>query len=505
MSLKQFLRRNRLIIAGVCLLALIVMPVIGYQICRIDVPSKHIAILIKKTGTDIPNEAEIAPDEDHKGVQRVVLNEGRYFYNPYHYDWEVIPMVEIPKGKLGVKIRLEGDDLPYGEIIAWDKGEKGVEPEVLRPGRYAINPYVHKIELHNPVTVPAGYKGVRTLLNAEMPENPNVLLVEAGKRGVQEIALAPGTYYVNPYVERINLVDCRSKRFNLAQNYDMGFPSKDGFWVNLDGRIEFRINPEKAAEVFVTYNDEDVNGDNVEDEIVKKIIMPNARSFCRLRGSDKSGREFISGDTRIEFQQAFQTAMKEACEPLGIVIIQALITEIDPPQPIADPVRQREVSKQQLTQYTQQTLQQKSEIELAREKALIEQRKELVKADEGVIKVTTKALEEQGVALEQAQARLKVAQEQLAAAKDKATAIVATGRADAKVIDFNNEAEAAGWKKAVEAFGGDGNEYARYVLNKVLAPAYQQIMVNTHDSPLMQVFKSFVDQNAVKNVEKDSK
>ena len=39
----------------------------------------------------------------------------------------------------------------------------------------------------------------------------------------------------------------------------MGFPSKDGFWVTLDGVIEFAIKPGSEAEAFVMYN-EDVTG-----------------------------------------------------------------------------------------------------------------------------------------------------------------------------------------------------------------------------------------------------
>ena len=66
-------------------------------------------------------------------------------------------------------------------------------PEVLRPGRYPINAlvlndasqpprryydsYAYHVELHDPVTVPAGYKGVITNLSGPMPQNPNVLLV----------------------------------------------------------------------------------------------------------------------------------------------------------------------------------------------------------------------------------------------------------------------------------------------------------------------------------------
>lgn len=83
-------------------------------------------------------------------------------------------------------------------------------------------------------------------------------------------------YYINPYMTRISKLDCRSQRFNLAEKKDMGFPSKDGFWVTIDGRIEFKVNPEKAAEVFVIYN-EDLNGDAIDEELIRKVILPNAQ------------------------------------------------------------------------------------------------------------------------------------------------------------------------------------------------------------------------------------
>ena len=71
-------------------------------------------------------------------------------------------------------------------------------------------------------------------------------------------------------------------------------------------------------------------------EIVNKIILPNARSFCRLRGSNHSGREFIQGDTRAQFQEDFQEAMAKTCDSQGVEVIQALITKIRPPEKIAE-------------------------------------------------------------------------------------------------------------------------------------------------------------------------
>ena len=39
------------------------------------------------------------------------------------------------------------------------------------------------------------------------------------------------------------------------------------------------------------------------------------------------------------------------------------------------------------------------------------------------------------------------------------------------MIGFENEAAAAGWKAAVDAFSGDGSAYARYVLYRNWPPA----------------------------------
>ena len=32
---------------------------------------------------------------------------------------------------------------------------------------------------------------------------------------MQAEALEPGTYYLNPYVAKVSLIDCRSQRYNL--------------------------------------------------------------------------------------------------------------------------------------------------------------------------------------------------------------------------------------------------------------------------------------------------
>ncbi len=499
-----------LLFLGVASLVFVAFWVFLY--CKVEVPSRMIAVLTKKTGQEIPNAIEVVSIEDfgkYKGIQEKVLTEGRYFYNPWSWDWDIVPQVEIPENRLGVRIRLYGDDLGYGNLIATEATQKGIAEDVLRPGRYPLNAivyeagtkptidrdnYVELIELHEPVVIPAGFKGVVALLSAPLSENPNELIVENGKRGVQLEALDPGVYYINPYVQRVSLVDCRSQRFNLDTGGEMGFPSRDGFWVRLDGRIEFRIDPARASEVFVTYNDS--TNDNgldarVEEEIIQKIILPNARSFCRLRGSDHSGRDFILGEKRVQFQEDFQKTLEETCKAQGIEIVQALITRISPPQQIAQPVRQRQIAVQQAEQYVKEIEQQMSEQQLRVEQELVKRKEALIESEQEVVTITTEALRQQEVAVIGANQRKVVAETELAAAEDQAQAVMALGQADADVIGFENEAEAAGWARAVEAYGGSGDEYARWVMLKKMAPSFRRMMVNTADSPLMDIFSEF--------------
>jgi len=504
-------------------ISIVGVPLFYWTMCRFNVPTGYIAVLTHKTGKDLPNDAELAPDSSYKGLQKEVLAEGRHFRNPWNWDWEVVPQIEIPQGKIGVRVRMFGDDPPGNEVIAWKENEKGIVPEVLRPGRYPINAivegqsetrsnYAEIVELHDPITVPAGYKGVVTNLSGPLAADPNKTLTDKGCRGVEAEPLDAGTYYVNPYVTRINLVDCRSQRFNLAADDDMGFPSKDGFWVTLDGVIEFRIKPEQAAQVLVMYNElandvgpvEGAQGEagifqrmnvQIDEEIIKKVVLPNARSFCRLRGSDHSGRDFISGEIRRQFQEDFQKEMEVACEDHGIEIVQALITKINPPQQIAMPVRQRQIAIEQRQQYGKELLQQESEKDLSIEAEMNVRKQELVEAERKVVQMTTEAAQAKEIALIEAQKRLKVAELELKAAEDLAAATVARGTADAKVVEFNNEAEAAGWRKAVQAFDGDGEEFARWVMYRKLAPAFRSMMVNTADSPLMEIFQQY-ERNA---------
>jgi regulator of protease activity HflC (stomatin/prohibitin superfamily) len=269
----------------------------------------------------------------------------------------------------------------------------------------------------------------------------------------------------------------------------MDFLSADGFPITLDGAVEFRVMPDQVAEVFVKYNEED-KGDEIDDEIIKKIITPESRSLCRIGGSKLTGGQFISGVDREKFQNDLVKSLTANCKKQGIDVLAVAITSIQPPEEIAEPVRLREVAKQELAQFQQEKLQQVSEAQLRVQVLLAEQKKKLVEAEQGVVEQTTKADQDQKVAVTLAEQKLKVSETQLEAAKDKATAITAKAQADADVIRFNNAAEIAGLAARVSAFDGDGAALARNILVSKLAPAFHSILSNS-EGPMMDLFSQF--------------
>jgi regulator of protease activity HflC (stomatin/prohibitin superfamily) len=449
-----------------------------------NVEPKKMAILIRKTGEVPPNGSIIARTEDQKGIVLKPATEGLYWKNPYTWDWVIIEKVEIPQGKLGVLIRQHGDDLPLGEIIAGE-GQKGILPEPLKPGRWPVNTLVHKVVKYDAVEVPPGYVGVVTMLAGKKPGDSNLFVVKEGEKGVQQRTLPAGTYYPNPFVKRIDVVDLRAHRFDMQGTDAIRFPSSDGFPITMVGTIEWYIAQNKVPEVYVKY----VDKRDVITCIVEKIILPNARAFSRIEGSKHLARDFISGVTRQKFQDAFLVGLQTACGKQGIIIKSALVRDTVPPDEIANPIRRREIAIREREKYGQEKDREIQEKQLSMETKLMARKTEVKDAEARVSIAVTKAKENQRVALIDAKRKLEVAKLELKAAKDQASALVEKGRAEADVILYNNKAKAAGIKAAREAFG-DGATYVQYLYFQKIAPALTYILSNT-EGPFADIFKKF--------------
>lgn len=464
---------------------LLFMPFYVWFFCRIEPRADQIAILIKKTGRELPSGAIIAPGPEYKGIQLEVLPEGRYFKNPYTWSWKIARVTDIPAGKLGVRTRLFGENLPAGKIIA-DGDSKGIEKEPLRPGKYRINPYAYYVEQFNAQDIRPGHVGVvtsligRDVLNADIPENRrNTFLVDEDMKGVQITVLDPGTYYLNPYVVSVVEVNLQSQRFEMSGKDVITFLTLDGFTVTVEGTIEFALIRDHAA--LLTHRVGDM------DDIMKKVVLPRARGFSRIEGSKHPAINFIVGETRQKFQSDLEKHLSQQSVDWGVEIKSVLIRKIIVPDQIASISRQRELAVQEAKKYDQQIEQAKSKAELTKQEMLAIQNKDKVDADTAKIRAVINAQQDQAVRLVEAEKDLAVAKVRLDAARNQAEAklLEAKGRQDA--IAAMNAAEAVVIKSQVDAFEG-GMNYSRYLFYRKVGPQIQTILTTDDKDGLGAIF-----------------
>ncbi|HPF37882.1 MAG TPA: SPFH domain-containing protein [Phycisphaerae bacterium] len=163
-----------LIIGGL----LVVVSMFGlftWFLCRIYVPEGKCAVLIKKTGELLPEGESVATKSGQRGIQQQVLGPGRHFRDPLRWDWQLVDLTEIPSGdpktwKLTVGTRSGGD---------------------LSSGQYTFEGEFPKI-------------GVVTRKVGKRPPQGQVVVSRAsGYQGILEEVLTPGVYKINPYVYEV--------------------------------------------------------------------------------------------------------------------------------------------------------------------------------------------------------------------------------------------------------------------------------------------------------------
>jgi regulator of protease activity HflC (stomatin/prohibitin superfamily) len=465
------------------------LPIWVWSFWRIEPESDQIAILIHKTGKDLPTGQILALEKEQKGIQLEVLPEGRYFRNPFAWGWEMARIMDIPAGKMGVLTRVYGHDLPVGKVIA-EAGSKGIVADVLSPGKYRINPYAYDVHQFDAITIRPGHVGVVTsLIGMDVldddipPAQRNQFLVEKGLKGVQSAVLDPGTYYLNSYMLNVVEVNLQSQRFEMSGEDAISFLTMDGFTVQVEGTIEFAMVRESAA--LVTHRVGEMN------DVIQKVIMPRARGFSRIEGSKNPATTYIVGETRQIFQDKLEAHLREKCASWGVAVKSVLIRNIQPPDQIASIIRDREVAVQNAKKFDQQTEQAKSSAELVKQETLALQNKEKVEAETVRIKAVIRAEQDQSVKLTTSRQELEVAKLENEAANFQVQAIMAKAGAEQSIIRMNNEAQAGVLSDQTRAFG-TGINLARYNFYQTLGPKIKSIVAGDQPEGLGSVFMPLI-------------
>jgi uncharacterized membrane protein YqiK len=366
----------------------------------------------------------------YKGLQEQVVLAGTYFLNPWFAKVDMVNMMEIPIGHVGVVISyvgaegvdLSGAEFKHGNIVS--KGQKGVWAEPLGPGKYPINPFIMKVEL------------------------------------------VPTTNLV------LNWANARSESHQLDKHLStITVRSKDGFPFNLDVSQIIHIPTTEAPKVIARFGN--------MNNLVSQVLEPTIGNYFRNSAQDSDVIAFLG--TRKERQESAKMHIGKVLDQYNVYGVDTLIGDIVPPESLMKTLTDRKIAEEQKVTYETEMRAQETRQSLEKETAIADIQKEIVKADQGVLiaervadaSVKKATGEANSVRLQStAEAdRLKLlangdAERIRVLAKANAEQIELLAKADAEKISLTGNAEAEkilaigksnaeSYKLSVEAMGGN--------------------------------------------------
>jgi regulator of protease activity HflC (stomatin/prohibitin superfamily) len=147
---------------------------------RIYVPENKCAVLIRKMGDELPEGQRVATEPGQKGIQEHVLGPGRYFYNPLVWDYDIEDLTVIPAGD--------------PKTWQWVQAHTPGQAPITRTGDHAFQGQVPMVGV------------VTRRIGKQRPEGSKVIVSrDSGYEGIWREVLTPGVYKINPLVYEIEI------------------------------------------------------------------------------------------------------------------------------------------------------------------------------------------------------------------------------------------------------------------------------------------------------------
>lgn len=463
---------------------LLLFGIFHWTVDRIYVPPGHSLRLQYKGPLLFGSRGEIEAGhfakEGEIGVYEQLRGPGRHFYCPLWWRRDVVPDFVINPGEVGIVTSKLGDALPEGQFLVNGDldgpdraSRKGVLRKVLAPGRYRINTYAYQVETIQRkqdsvgeqtkysgwVQVPTGYVGVATYL----ADNP----LQTKQRGIQSKVLPPGLYATNPLEQQIDIVEIgfRETSITVERQTDrtgkrivdesgeplavaesgIGFPSNDGFGIQLDFTAVWGVMPTDAPKVVQMFGG--------IDQAEQKVILPQSESICRNTGSKMGAVDLLIGETRQQFQSATSLAFQDVLKDKHLTLLYGLVRHIYIPQPVRIPIQKGYVAEELTLTREQERLTAVTEGTLREAEKKVELESERVRAETEKLVAELMAEGEKEAKEIAAETKRKVAEVDRQIAELESKKKVLLGEAEGNAEKMFQEATAQKFQLAVHAFG----------------------------------------------------
>jgi len=259
-------------------------------------------------------------------------------------------------------------------------------------------------------------------------------VVPAGFRGIQETVVGPGRYYVNTLAVTPIVIPTTNQTVEwtsgeVANTFNpFEVISKDGFTMQLEVRVVFRIKPEDAPFMVAKIGS--------VDRLIQNVMHPLIDSIFRNQASESSAMAYLQN--RHEEQERAEARVRAHLLKYHVDVVNVLICHIHLPEDLMKTQTEKILAEQKQHMFNAQREAEERRIQLERTKAQADNQVSLMAATVGV------------------EIAGKRSEQRKAEGEGEASYILATGKAEAEKVRLMGEAQGVAYAEQVNAIGPQG-------------------------------------------------
>src|SRR5213593_2723428 len=374
---------------------------------------------------------EFIDGKGQRGPQKDILLPGTYYINPLLFKVILETAKEIKPGEVAVIVSNTGKD-PSDDIRRQmaakvrERMEREEKEQAAQSAKHLDQADAEEIKTELMSGDPA---------DRRLDEGAHeAYVVPEGYRGIQETVVGPGRYYVNTLAITPIVIPTTNQtvEWTAGESGNTFDPfeviSKDGFTMQLEVRVVFRVKPEDAPFMVAK-----IGG---IDRLIQNVMHPLIDSIFRNQASESSAMAYLQN--RHEEQERAEAKVRAQLLKYHVDVVNVLICHIHLPEELMKTQTEKILAEQRQNMYNAQREAEEKRIQLERTKSQADNQKDLMGATVGV------------------EIAGKRAEQRKAEADGEASYILQTGKAEAEKVRLMGEAQGVAYHEQVNALGAQG-------------------------------------------------
>jgi uncharacterized membrane protein YqiK len=370
-----------------------------------------------------------------RGPQKDILLPGTYYINPFLF--KVIPETakEIKPGEVAVVVSNIGRD--PSEEVRREMAEK-VRQRMEREEKEQAEESAARLDVMDDKRTAEEIK-IDLMMgdpaDRRLDEGAHeAYVVPEGYRGIQETVVGPGRYYVNTLAITPIVIPTTNQTVEwtageVANTFNpFEVISKDGFTMQLEVRVVFRVKPEDAPFMVAK-----IGG---IERLIQNVMHPLIDSIFRNQASESSAMAYLQN--RHEEQERAEARVRAHLLKYHVDVVNVLICHIHLPEELMKTQTEKILAEQRQNMYNAQREAEEKRIQLEKTRAHADNQKDLMAATVGV------------------EIAGKRAEQRKAEGEGEAHYILQTGKAEAEKVRLMGEAQGVAYHEQVNALGAQG-------------------------------------------------